>query len=182
MHITFWIDFNAPDAADILAGEPQGISEPKIVDDAWLPYESKMVRGSLTVQPMIDTFPFHNRCSSSIPLTISPEWEFLTHLWMYFSGYSAKVASTMSPLYTIFVRYRPLFKNQLAYQPHSTSLPKATFILWMTYILWWQWCAIWLPLLHLRTNHRCFVLLRTGAIPPYATISIAIQWLPEHMI
>ena len=44
MHITFWIDLNAPDAADVLAGEPQGESEPEIADDAWLPYESKMVR------------------------------------------------------------------------------------------------------------------------------------------
>ena len=44
MHIVFWIDLNAPDAADIFAGEPQGVSEPKI-DDAWSPYESKMVSG-----------------------------------------------------------------------------------------------------------------------------------------
>ena len=56
MHITFWIDLNAPDAADVLAGERQGESEPEIADDAWLPYESKMVRGSLTAQPMIHTF------------------------------------------------------------------------------------------------------------------------------
>jgi len=34
MHIMFWIDLNAPDVADILVGEPQGVSEPKI-DDAW---------------------------------------------------------------------------------------------------------------------------------------------------
>ena len=44
MHIMFWIDLNAPDAADVLAGEPQGVSEPKI-DDAWSPYESKLVSG-----------------------------------------------------------------------------------------------------------------------------------------
>ena len=44
MHIMFWIDLNAPDVADVLAGEPQGVSEPKI-DDAWSPYESKMVGG-----------------------------------------------------------------------------------------------------------------------------------------
>jgi hypothetical protein len=41
-HIMFWIDLNAPEAADLLTEEQRGSSEPKI-DDAWSPYESKMV-------------------------------------------------------------------------------------------------------------------------------------------
>ena len=42
MRIMFWIDLNAPDAADVLTEELRGTSEPKI-DDAWSPYGSKMV-------------------------------------------------------------------------------------------------------------------------------------------
>ncbi len=42
MHIMFLIDLNVSDGADVLAEEPRGASEPKI-DDAWSPYESKMV-------------------------------------------------------------------------------------------------------------------------------------------
>jgi hypothetical protein len=36
-------DLNAPDTTDILTDESRGASEPKI-DDAWSPYESKMVK------------------------------------------------------------------------------------------------------------------------------------------
>ena len=39
----FWTDLNAPDTTDILTEELRGASEPKI-DDAWSPYESKMVK------------------------------------------------------------------------------------------------------------------------------------------
>ena len=49
MHIMFWIDLNAPDAADVLTEEPRELK----TDGAWSPYESKMVSiESLTLQPM----------------------------------------------------------------------------------------------------------------------------------
>ena len=39
----FWTDLNAPDTTDILTDESRGANELKI-DDAWSPYESKMVK------------------------------------------------------------------------------------------------------------------------------------------
>ena len=71
----FSIDLNVPDAADLLAEEPRGASEPKI-DDAWSPYESKMV-STLFNSPTHDStyFLFYNRCSFSTPLITFPECE-----------------------------------------------------------------------------------------------------------
>ena len=42
---------------------------------------------------------------------------------MYFSGYSVKQALMMFPLYTIFIKYRPLSGRYLVYQVLSSNFP-----------------------------------------------------------
>jgi hypothetical protein len=131
------------------------------------------------VQPMfILTYSSFQRCFSSTLLTTFPGCEFRTHWWMYFSGFFVKYALATSPLSTTFVKYRLLTESHLVYRPRSTSPLKGIYIPWTIHICWWPWWAIQ-PL-----NYIVLQALypRTGPIPQYVIISIAIQWFRQLVL